>query len=311
MRRDIDQIIERLKALGVTTLVVHGDTLHDETAAAIRFFLLRAFDNGKLRFAGRFDRGVDGDYAFTLEHGDLKPYFGPQPASRPFGSLDEPKMDSDVRGPVRVMGWALAPSGIRRVRVFVHNREWHYDAQLFPRPDVAAQSRGLQAPVFEVDPFWPKPLPNHWVLGAAVGVWVDAEDHVWMVHRGNNPDTIKGLETNPPFSEICCATAPRVLEFDQAGNLLRHWGPGPSDPWMDAEHGITVDHKNNVWLGGGAGGDAQVLKYTKDGRFVLQIGRKGARARAGAARPINDANSPDMESFGQPTKIVVDLSKRR
>ena len=138
-QRPVDQrIIERLKALGVTTLVVHGDTLHDETAAAIRFFLLRAFDNGKLRFAGRFDRGVDGDYAFTLEHGDLKPYFGPQPASRPLGSLDEPKMDSDVRGPVRVMGWALAPSGIRRVRVFVNNREWHYDAQLFPRPDVAA-----------------------------------------------------------------------------------------------------------------------------------------------------------------------------
>src|SRR3954467_1134983 len=107
------------------------------------------------------------------------------------------------------------------------------------RPEMAAQTRGpVQAPLFEVDPFWPKPLPNHWNLGAAVGVWVDAQDHIWMVHRGKNADTLRGLEMKPPFSEICCATAPPVLEFDQAGNLLRHWGPGPGDPWMDQEHGI-------------------------------------------------------------------------
>jgi len=110
----------------------------------------------------------------------------------------------------------------------------------------------------------------------------------------------------PPFSEVCCATAPRVLEFDQAGNLLRHWGPGPNDPWMDQEHGIHVDYKNNVWLAGGGGADSQILKYTADGKFVMQVGKKGARLRAGAARPINDPDSLDMESFGQPTKIVVD-----
>src|SRR5262249_10586584 len=176
------------------------------------------------------------------------------------------------------------------------------------RSEVAAQTRGAaQAPMFEVDPFWPKPLPNHWNLGAAVGVWVDAQDHIWMVHRGNNQDTLKGLEMNPPFSEICCATAPPVLEFDQAGNLLRHWGPGPNDPWMDSEHGIHIDNKNNVWLAGGGGGDSQILKYTTDGKFVMQIGKKGARLRPGDARPrINDPNSLDTESFGQPTKVVVD-----
>ena len=175
------------------------------------------------------------------------------------------------------------------------------------RSDVVAQTRGaVQAPMFEVDPFWPKPLPNHWVLGAAVGVWVDAQDHVWMVHRGDNPNTLKGLEMKPPFSEMCCATAPLVLEFDQKGNLLRRWGPGPNDPWMDQEHGIHIDHKNNVWLAGGGGADSQILKYTMDGKFVMQVGKKGARLRAGAARPINDPNSLDMETFGQPTKIVVD-----
>jgi hypothetical protein len=173
---------------------------------------------------------------------------------------------------------------------------------------LTAQTRGaVQAPIFEVDPFWPKPLPNHWVLGASVGVWVDAQDHVWMIHRGDNPNTIKGLEMKPPFSEVCCATAPRVLEFDQKGTLLRHWNPGPNDPWMDQEHGIHIDYKNNVWLGGGGGGDSQVLKYTMDGKFLLQIGKKGARLRPGTTRPaINDPNSLDTENFGQPTKIVVD-----
>jgi hypothetical protein len=180
------------------------------------------------------------------------------------------------------------------------------------RPEVAAQTRGaVQAPMFEVDPFWPKPLPNHWTLGASVGVWVDARDHVWMIHRGDNPNTIKGLEMKPPFSEVCCATAPLVLEFDQKGNLLRNWGPGPKDPWMDQEHGIHIDHKNNVWLAGGGGGDSQILKYTMDGKFVMQVGKKGARLRAGAARPINDPDSLDMESFGQPTKIVVDRRPTR
>ena len=102
-----------------------------------------------------------------------------------------------------------------------------------------------------------------------------------MIHRGNNADTLRGLEMKPPFSEMCCATAPAVLEFDQAGNLLRHWGPGPKDPWMDQEHGIHVDHRNNVWLAGGGGEDSQILKYTADGRFVMQVGKKGARVRPG------------------------------
>jgi DNA-binding beta-propeller fold protein YncE len=176
------------------------------------------------------------------------------------------------------------------------------------RHKVAAQTRGaVQAPIFEVDPFWPKPLPNHWNLGAAVGVWVDAQDHIWMIHRRNNQDTLKGLEMKPPFSEICCATAPPVLEFDQQGNLLRHWGPGPTDPWMDQEHGIHIDYKNNVWLAGGGGADSQILKYTADGKFVMQVGKKGARLRPGNDRQrINDPDSLDMENFGHPTKVVVD-----
>jgi DNA-binding beta-propeller fold protein YncE len=178
-----------------------------------------------------------------------------------------------------------------------------------------AASAPVQAPSFEVDPFWPKPLPNHWVLGSSVGVWVDKQDHVWMVHRANNPETIRGQEVG--FSEVCCKNAPRVLEFDPAGNLVQAWGPGPT--WMESEHGITVDEKGNVWLPGGGGGDSQILKYSRDGKFLQQIGKKDARVRkngpdesaqgrdvAGTTRKIADPNSLDMESFGRPTKVWVD-----
>src|SRR5262249_47264811 len=97
----------------------------------------------------------------------------------------------------------------------------------------AEAATAVQAPRFEVDPMWPKPLPNHWVLGQTIGVWVDTDDHVWIVHRssGTLADTEKGIELK---TADCCAGAPPVLEFDQAGNLLRHWGgPGEGYEWPD------------------------------------------------------------------------------
>src|SRR2546425_7989107 len=107
----------------------------------------------------------------------------------------------------------------------------------------ADQAEVVQAPVFEVDPLWPKPLPNHWLLGMTIGVWVDEQDHVWIIHRSsatlNNNE--KGLELNPPTGE-CCRGAPPVLVFDQAGNLVRHrGGPGPGYEWPESNHGIFVD----------------------------------------------------------------------
>src|ERR1700726_1148315 len=88
------------------------------------------------------------------------------------------------------------------------------------RQKATVEAAGVQAPRFEVDPMWPKPLPNHWVLGMAVGVAIDAQDHIWMVHR---PGTLDRMETyaavNPPASD-CCVPAPPVLEFDEAGNLV-------------------------------------------------------------------------------------------
>ena len=100
----------------------------------------------------------------------------------------------------------------------------------------AAQAKAsTSAPRFEVDPFWPKPLPNHWILGSTIGVGVDFQDHVWIIHRGAatlDPKELWGAG-NTPASD-CCAAAPPVLEFDQAGNLLSHWGgPGQGYEWPE------------------------------------------------------------------------------
>ena len=69
----------------------------------------------------------------------------------------------------------------------------------------AAQAKnGVMAPRFEVDPLWPKPMPNHWVLGQTIGVWVDTDDHVWIVHRSSSTlaDNEKGIELK---TATCCA----------------------------------------------------------------------------------------------------------
>jgi len=178
----------------------------------------------------------------------------------------------------------------------------------------AAQNKGaVQAPRFEVDPLWPKPLPNHWILGSTIGVWVDTDDHVWIIHRstatlGNNEKTLETKQGE------CCAGAPPILEFDQEGNLLRHWGgPGQGYEWPDSNHGIFIDYKGNVWIGGNGAPDSHILKFTKDGKFLLQVGKKGARRKEGAAAGNQEGQvagfvggSNDPVSFGRVAKIFVD-----
>ena len=133
----------------------------------------------------------------------------------------------------------------------------------------ADAQRGASGPAYQVDPMWPKPLPNHWILGSVTGIAVDSQDHVWLVHRGADSLTARtenGRGTNPPTAEFCCSPAPAVLEFDAAGTLLSRWGgPGTGYDWPQTPGGIAVDSKGNVWItaagwpeppaprGGGAG----------------------------------------------------------
>jgi DNA-binding beta-propeller fold protein YncE len=172
----------------------------------------------------------------------------------------------------------------------------------------AARQGGVQAPRFEVDPFWPKPLPNHWVLGQTIGVWVDEQDVVWVINRGSAT-----LAANEKALEMktgdCCAGAPPVLAFDAAGNLVHHWGgPGPGYDWPASNHGIFVDHLGNVWIGGNGAGDSHILKFTKSGKFLAQYGKPGARR--GPPNAKDEAtyvrNSNDSANFGRVAKIFVD-----
>lgn len=160
-----------------------------------------------------------------------------------------------------------------------------------------AQQDLVEAPVFEVDPLWPKPLPNRWVLGSTIGVGVDSRDHVFIVHRPATVDLASegGAAASPPLSE-CCVPAPPVLEFDPEGNLVNAWGgPGPGYDWPASNHGITLDHKDNVWIGGNGANDSHILKFTRDGRFLMQIGK--------ANQPVN---SLSREHFGRVAKIAFD-----
>jgi DNA-binding beta-propeller fold protein YncE len=154
----------------------------------------------------------------------------------------------------------------------------------------------VQGPKFEVDLAFPKPLPNHWVMGMTVGVATDAQDNVWVLQR---PPTLAQNEIGLDLKvSSCCAAAPPVMEFDQAGNLLKAWGgPGQGFDWPESNHGLFIDSKGIVWIGGNGSPDSQILKFTQDGKFVAQYGHTGQRK-----------SSNDMDEFGRPAKIFVDPS---
>jgi DNA-binding beta-propeller fold protein YncE len=161
----------------------------------------------------------------------------------------------------------------------------------------ASADTQVQAPMFEVDPFWPQPMDDHWLLGSVIGVGVDSRDHVFVVHRPEslNARTEVGAVADPPTGE-CCRPAPHVVEYDPEGNVVNAWG-GPADEytWPNSNHGISIDHKDNIWIGGNGQGDSHVLKFSRDGRFLMQIGIPG-----------RDPNSHATDHFGRVAKIAFD-----
>lgn len=164
--------------------------------------------------------------------------------------------------------------------------------------DAAAAQRLGGLPQFLVDPFWPKPLPDNWILGQVSGVAVDRNDRIWVIQRpASLSDREVGAEQSPPWSK-CCYAAPPVLVFDQSGHLLKAWGgPDPGYEWPEEEHGIYVDEAGFVWIGGSGSKDSQILKFTEDGKFVLQIGHSGQLG-----------GSNDTANLGRPADINVDAA---
>jgi hypothetical protein len=153
-------------------------------------------------------------------------------------------------------------------------------------------------PKFQYDPSFPQPLPENWAIGAIGGMAVDSRDHIWVLHRPGplrSNERFFGAGSTPPKAD-CCVPAPPVLEFDQNGTLVASWGgPGAGYEWPQIEHGIFVDHKDNVWIAGSGEKDAHVLKFTRDGKFLAQFGRQG-RGRGSA----------DRENLGGPANLMVD-----
>jgi DNA-binding beta-propeller fold protein YncE len=211
-------------------------------------------------------------------------------------------------------------------------------ASIFFQRRAVVEAASMQAPRFEVDPLWPQPLPNHWVLGNVIGVAADAQDHIWIVHRGAALERMETYAAVTPPAADCCSAAPPVLEFDEAGNLIGHWGgPGEGYDWPDTNHGITVDYKGNVWIGGNGRGsgqqsvgpgesdgvaraapfhDNQILKFTQSGKFLMQIGKpnqsKGSNDTEnvkGAAKMFVDAKTNELivaDGYGNHRVIVFD-----
>ena len=179
-------------------------------------------------------------------------------------------------------------------------------AQLTLQDAANAQARQtVQAPMFQVDPMWPKPLPNNWVFGNIIGISIDSRDHVWITHRGSTTQPKEaGMAQTPPLSSLCCNIAPPIVEFDPDGNVVSSWGgPGAGYEWPDSMHGLTVDYKDNVWLGGNGKTDNQVLKFTRQGKFLLQIGHKGASK--GNTDTVNVRQAAEVEVDPKTNEVFV------
>ena len=178
------------------------------------------------------------------------------------------------------------------------------------------------APTFKVDPTWPLEMPNHWIMGAVTGVFVDAKQHVWVTHlpevlteeelyeepwnvvtppapggaRGGAAAAPAAPKEKPVQIGTCCKAAPPVLEFDQQGKLVQGWGQGSYDnmtDWPREPHGIFVDHQDNVWIG--SYNRHRVMKFTRDGKHLLTIGEYE-----------KTNGSADTHLLGGPSGIWVD-----
>ncbi|MBV56460.1 MAG: hypothetical protein CMQ12_07795 [Gammaproteobacteria bacterium] len=159
-----------------------------------------------------------------------------------------------------------------------------------------AVSNERMAPQFIVDPFWPQPLPNKWLLGRTIGIAIDARDHIFIVHRDQDEMFMsQELGLDRGVAE-CCSAAPPILEFDLDGNLINAWGgPGDGYTWPASNHGIEVAPNGDIWIGGNGGGDSHVLVFNRDGEFVREIGDPG-----------EDVDSNSLTHFSRVAEIAID-----
>ena len=196
------------------------------------------------------------------------------------------------------------------------------ELRLGDAPSEAPAADTTMVPYFEWDPLFPKvPLPNNWIIGTVVGVGVDAQDHIWIAQRAETlrPDE---LEAERGRGE-CCIRGPYVIEFDYEGNVVQAWGgPSPTgeydwpkagepspDPTVGGSpngmHSVFVDSDDHVWLTGTGTGDGQMLKFTRDGTFTLQVGTAGQVTRGNPqSNDLDNLNGATGVAEYAPTKEI-------
>jgi len=162
---------------------------------------------------------------------------------------------------------------------------------------LVARAADERAPSYAVDPFWPKPLPNNWIMGQVGGMAIDSQDHIWVLQRpGSATEDELGAAQAPPRSD-CCARTPSILEFDRDGNVMASWGgPGFVADWPTSEHALWVDKAGNVWISGAGVDDRQVIKFSADGHQLLEIGGKSKAPK----------NNQDTTLLGRVAGLEVD-----
>jgi DNA-binding beta-propeller fold protein YncE len=145
---------------------------------------------------------------------------------------------------------------------------------LIAGPTATAQ-KAPGAPAYRYDPTWPNQLPNNWTMEPVTGMFVDKQDHIWVLNRPRDfDDKENAAAVNPPAGE-CCFAPPAVMEFDADGNLLSSWGIPDSVPgWPGSEHTIFTDRAGNVYIGGASAGDT-LMKFSRDGKFISDFGHRG------------------------------------
>jgi sugar lactone lactonase YvrE len=157
-----------------------------------------------------------------------------------------------------------------------------------------------QAPAFEVDPGWPQALPNDWIVGLPLGIYVDSRDQIWVVQNAGALSAAELAKAQDPPVAECCVPAPAVLVFDTQGKAVQSWSGEGVEGWptwseknpIGGVHGVFVDHRDNVWIA--THSQFHVMKFTRDGRHLLTIGE-----------PDSTGGSNDPDRLGGPADIWV------
>ena len=173
---------------------------------------------------------------------------------------------------------------------------------VYPVGNEANAQTGTAVPAYIIAPDWPN-IPSGMRLGTVSSVAVDDQDNVWILHR---PRTIPSNESGIPF--------PAIVVFSPVGDFIKAWGgAGSGYEWPQNEHGIHIDNAGFVWVTGnscstldeeqGSNSDDQILKFTQDGEFILQIG--GAGQNTGSSDTLNVNRAADISLYPQSNELFV------